>query len=110
MEHLEARAYYMRNIMHDWPDDQCIKILQNIMSTMTTESVILIDEMIISDVNAHWRATQLDIILMACLAAQERTKKQWYQLLEAAGLKIIDIYTYATELRGGIIVAVPNKS
>jgi hypothetical protein len=110
IEHLGARAYYMRNIMHDWPDDACIKILQNTMSAMTADSVILIDEMIIPETNAHWRATQLDITLMACLAAQERTKKQWHRLLKAAGLDILDIYTYTAELQDSIIVAAPQKS
>lgn len=110
IEQLRARAYYMRIIMHDWPDDKCVKFLQNIMLAMTADSVILIDEMIIPDTNAHWRAIQLDITMIACLAAQKRTKKQWYQLLETAGLKILDIYTYTDELQGSIIVATPQKS
>ncbi len=75
---------------------------------MTSNSVILIDEMIIPDTNFHWRAMQLDLLMMACLAAQERTKKQWEHVLEAAGLKIQEVYTYTDELQDSIIVAVPR--
>jgi demethylsterigmatocystin 6-O-methyltransferase len=43
---LGARAYYMRNILHDYPDGKCVSMLRNIMAAMGPESVILIDEMI----------------------------------------------------------------
>lgn len=93
--------------MHDWPDEQCVQILQNIIPAMGTESMILIDEMIIPSSGAHWRATQLDMTVMSSLAALERRKTQWQYLLHAAGLRIVDIYTYTEELQDSIIVAVP---
>ena len=103
-----AKAYYMRNIMHDYPDEKAIKILHNTMAAMDKDSVILIDEMILPNEKAPWRATQLDILVMASLAAVERSEKQWYALLDAAGLKIVKIWTYTEELRDSIIVAVPK--
>lgn len=93
--------------MHDWPDEQCIQILQNIIPAMGTESMILIDEMIVPSYGAHWRVTQLDMIVMSNLAALERRKTQWHHLLHAAGLRIVDIHTYTEELQDSIIVAVP---
>jgi demethylsterigmatocystin 6-O-methyltransferase len=77
---------------------------------MTSDSVILIDEMIMPDTSTHWRAAQLDLLMMALLAAQERTKKQWDYVLEAAGLEIQEVYTYTDELQDSIIVAVPRGS
>ena len=105
---LGARAYYLRNIMHDWPDDKCSIILQQIIKVMDQDSVILIDDMVLPNQGAHWRATQLDLAMMAGLAAMERTEKQWYSMLDAAGLKVKQIYTYTPELRDSIIVAVPK--
>ena len=103
---LGARAYYMRNVLHDWPDHKCIEILRNTRSAMTKESVLLIDEMIIPATGAHWRAMQLDINMLTCLAAQERSAKQWTTLLGAAGLKIIKVYSYTEELQDSIVVAI----
>ena len=74
---------------------------------MSTESKILIDEMIVPDYGAYWRTTQLDLTVMSSLAALERRKTQWYDLLQAAGLRIVDIYTYMEELQDSIIVATP---
>lgn len=94
--------------MHDHPDDRCIVILGQIMKAMDKDSVILIDEMIIPNQGAHWQATQLDLTMMACLGAIERTEKQWYSLMDSAGLKIKSICTYTSKLRDSIIVAVPK--
>ena len=94
--------------MHDWPDDKCIIILNQIIKAMDKDSVILIDDMVLPNRGAHWRATQIDLAMMAGLAAMERTEKQWYSMLEAAGLKIKQIYTYTPELRDSVIVAVPK--
>ena len=94
--------------MHDWPDDRCVIILNQIIKAMNEDSVILIHDMVLPNQGAHWRATQIDLAMMAGLAAMERTEKQWYSLLEAAGLKIKQIFTYTPDLRDSIIVAVPR--
>lgn len=58
-----ARAYYFRNVLHDWPADKCVEILRNIVPAMTAESRILIDEMVLPENGAPWRATQQDFIM-----------------------------------------------
>ena len=98
----------MRNILHDYPDDKCKVILQLTKEAMGADSFILIDEMVLPDQRIHWQAAQLDIAMMSSLSAMERTKKQWYKLLESAGLKIVQICTYTEELQDSIIVAVPE--
>ena len=52
---LGARAYYMRNIFHNWPDEKRKLILAKIKPAMTAESVIIIDEMMIPTRNASWQ-------------------------------------------------------
>ena len=75
------------------------------MSAMTSGSVILIDEMIIPSTGAHWKVTQLDMAMMTCLAARERTLPQYQALIDRAGLKIEKIVTYNGETGESIIVA-----
>lgn len=53
-----ARFYYMRNVLHDHPDDKCQIILKQTMSAMENDSVILIDEMALPDTGIHWQAAQ----------------------------------------------------
>ncbi len=64
--------------MHDWPDDKCITILSQTLEVMKEDSVILIDDMVLPNQGVYWRATQLDLAMMAGSAAMERVEKQWY--------------------------------
>lgn len=104
-----ARSYYMRNIMHDYPDSICLLILNSLKSAMNEDSVLLIDDMVIPNQGASWRATQLDITMMAGLAGIERTEKQLRALMDAAGLKIRSIHTYNADICDSIIVAMPQQ-
>jgi len=102
-----AKFYYMRNVLHDHPDDRCQIILKQTIAAMDKDSVILIDEMALQDVGIHWQAAQLDVFMMLSLGAMERTVTQWHNLLGSVGLKIVKIYTYTDLLKDSIIVAVP---
>lgn len=89
-----ARAYYMHSVLHDWTDDDCRRILANIIPAMKRgHSKLLLNENVIPSTNAYWETTSLDIIMMADFASTERTEKQWRALVESAGLKITRIWT-----------------
>jgi hypothetical protein len=72
---------------------------------MAEDSLLLIDEMVIPTKGAHRIAMQLDMTMYSNLASEERTEKRWKELLDAAGFKIEQVYTYQDELRDSIIVA-----
>jgi hypothetical protein len=38
-----AKAYYLRTVLHDWPDKQALEILKNIRGVMAEDSVLLIN-------------------------------------------------------------------
>jgi demethylsterigmatocystin 6-O-methyltransferase len=90
--------------MHDWPDDLCIKILQNLAAAMNSESRILIDEVVLPDVNAHWHATMSDITMGILFGGRERTRFEWEALVEKSGLHLAQIHTYNVSLYNSIIV------
>ncbi|PYH84606.1 o-methyltransferase [Aspergillus uvarum CBS 121591] len=90
-----ARAYYMHSILHDWTDDNCRRILQNLVPAMRkSHSKLLINENVIPGTNAYWETTSLDIIMMADFASTERTESQWRALVESVdGLRVVKIWT-----------------
>lgn len=72
---------------------------------MGPNSKVLLDEMVIPDTNAAaWPAGQ-DLQMMMMFGAVERTEGEWRALMNRAGLKIIDIKTYADVERSSIIFA-----
>lgn len=94
----------MRNVLEDYPDDKAITILRNTLSAMLSNSLLLIDEMIIPNHGASPRSTVQDMTMMASLASAERTERQWDALLDKAGLKILQKNAYNVATGESIIV------
>jgi len=103
-----AKYYYMRNILHDWPDEKSRVILQHLRDAMGPDSAILIDEMVLPDSGTNFQAMNVDFTMMTALSAMERTHNQWVKLLDSAGLKVIKTYTYTESLRDSVQVCVPK--
>lgn len=103
---VDAKFYYMRNILHDYPDDKCRTILRNTMMAMGKDSKIIIDEMVLPDSNVSWQATQVDLTMFCRHAAMERTQTQWQTLLDSVGLEIENTYVYTAEVHESVLVAV----
>lgn len=84
-----ARAYFMHSILHDWPDDVCVKILSRLADAMKPGySKLLIFECVIPRTGAYWEATAGDLLMMYQLSALERTEDNWRHLLERSGLPL----------------------
>ncbi|KAK5120792.1 hypothetical protein LTR85_005858 [Meristemomyces frigidus] len=92
-----ARLYYLRNIMHDWPDSKCLIILSEIVKAMDPKhSRILIDDYVLPNTNAEVRAASMDVLMMLYVSALERTQRQWEELLHSANLEIVQIWSAQT--------------
>lgn len=103
-----ARFYYLRQIIHDWPDDKSVEILKRLVEASGPESQILIDDMVLPDSGVPWEAATVDLTMMASLGSRERTLKEWHALLDRAGLKVLHVYTYQPRRQDSIIQAVPK--
>ena len=107
-----ARFYYLRNILHDWPDPLARLILQNISSAMTPGmSRLLINEVVVSLQNSGHFPTHSDFNMMSLVAGMERTEVQWEQLLGSVGLEIEKIWTGQGETESIIeaVTTIRNK-
>ena len=102
-----AKIYYLRNVIHDYPDEEAVKILKLTKDALGPDSVILLDEMFLTDTGVHWQAAQIDITMMNGLAATERNESQWHTLVAKAGLRIRKVYLYTDVLRDAILECVP---
>lgn len=84
----DAKIYYIRRCLHDWPDMTCVEILKNIAEAMGEQSRCLISEAVIPETGADVEAGWLDLTMMT-LTGMERTKGQWLNILEGAGLEFV---------------------
>lgn len=89
-----AKAYYLKMCLHDWPDEQCKKILEQLVPALTPGySRILLDEIVIPEVKAGWFETSVDLLMMEVHSAQERRERQWRALVDGVpGLQVKKIW------------------
>ncbi|EUC41460.1 hypothetical protein COCMIDRAFT_40378 [Bipolaris oryzae ATCC 44560] len=101
-----ACIYYLRNILHDWPDQVCYNILSQIKEVLAPDSVILLDELVIHDEGAHWYGASFDLLMMANYGARERSLNEWDRLLETVGLERKTFVPYSMHGDGIQVVVV----
>ncbi|KAL4902918.1 S-adenosyl-L-methionine-dependent methyltransferase [Aspergillus multicolor] len=87
-----AKIYYLRSILHDWPDSICVQILSNIIPAMSPDSRILIVDFVLPDTDTPLFQASLDIQMMCIGAGVERSRNEWKELLESVGLEIKGIW------------------
>ena len=103
----QAKIYYLRNIMHDWDRDTCVTILKHLRDAMGSESIIIVDDMVVSETESNWKQVNYDITMMSALAGMERTEAQWRDLFLAADLRLRNVIEYDSETGDSIIIAAP---
>jgi hypothetical protein len=84
-----ADAYMMKMILHDWSDQECVKILSNIHVSSPEHAKVLIAEHIVPDPETPHFSKLFDIHMMCVASGKERTVDEYSRILEHAGWKYI---------------------
>ena len=99
-----AKIYYIRNVLHDWNDGKNSVILKHIADAMDDDSLLIIDEAVVPEMNVARSVVAYDMVMMAMPAAQERSEEMWRDLVERqVGLKVREIRTYDESTCDGLI-------
>ena len=79
-------AYFLVNVLHDWDDEICIRILKNIAASMNADSRLWIIEYLIEPGPGFSVAKLLDIEVLVMSGGRERSIDEYKSVLGAAGL------------------------
>jgi hypothetical protein len=97
---VDADAYLLKSVVHDWDDSHSRRILANCAAAMTADSRLLLIEQVlparIEAVPAHRRAVLTDLNMLVMTSGCERTEAQYRDLLAASGLVIEAIVATAS--------------
>ncbi len=94
-----ADAYILMEVMHDWPDDECVTILKRIRRAAHPAATVLVIENVIAEDRPDPRGRTLDVIMLAVTGGRERTATELGVLFERAGLKAGGVTQTAGPLR-----------
>jgi hypothetical protein len=86
-----ADAYIMKHIIHDWNDEDCVKILHSIHEAMKEDGKVLIAEMVVPEGNEPHPAKMMDLEMLVSPGGIERTATEYGELLAAAGFRLTRI-------------------
>ena len=98
-------AYIMKHIIHDWPDDLCIKILKGCRQGINAGGKLLIADFVIRPGNNGVAAKILDLEMLLFPGGMERTETQFRDLLAAAGWRLSRVVSTASEI--SIVEGIP---
>ena len=102
-------TYLLKNILHNWGDADCIRILSNTRRSMMENGKILILEMMLDEGNKASFGKLLDLQMMVFMeSGKERTRKEFEILLGQSGLLINRIIPTIAPF--SIIEAVKNRT
>lgn len=83
-----SRAYVMKNILHDWNDEQAGMILRNCRRAIPDDGVLLLVEYRLGDDNTPSLGKVVDLVMLTVTGGKERTEDEHRQLLASAGFQL----------------------
>jgi len=97
-------VYLLAQILHDWGDDDAVRILRRVREAMPDDALLLVLELIVPEDDRPHPSKLIDLQMLVLLGGRERTRTQWAELLRRGGFELGDI----TEgVRASVIEARP---
>ena len=98
-------AYVMKWIIHDWDDEKSNTILRNIRSRMQPNSKLILVDCVVPETDEPHFSKFIDLNMLVMTGGKERTEKEFAQILEAAGFKLVRVIS--TDMPHSLIEAEP---
>ena len=88
--------YFFKQILHNWDDDSCLKLLRNCRSSMSSGKKILVAEQMVQLGGPGRSALTLDMVMLALFTGHERAEEDFRHLFTASGFELSRIIATST--------------
>jgi len=88
-----ADAYSVRHVIHDWYDEDSIRILSNIRKVLPAGGRVMVIEAVVPSKMDPSPAVLFDMVMMMIPGGMERTIEQFTALFGASGLRLHSVTT-----------------
>ena len=89
-------AYVLKNVIHDWPEDDPLKILSSVRTAAGIGKHVLLVEFVIPRHGREFPGKWMDLQMLVCAAGRERTADEYGRLLERAGFRLTRVVETAS--------------
>lgn len=94
----DGDLYLLKFILHDWTDEQCAVILDNVRAAARPGGRIALFEMVLPDAPVPHPGWFMDLNMMAMTGGRERNVAEYEALLAPAGFRIKKVTRTATAM------------
>ena len=84
-----ADAYVLKHILHDWTDEECVGILDNVRQAADAGTPVLVAEYVVPGPEASHFAKLFDLHMLLCTGGRERTVEEYGELFRRAGSPLV---------------------
>ncbi len=100
-----ADAYFLKFVLHDWTDGDCIEILSTIREAAPPDGRVFVVEWLMPDPAGGDPEVGADVSMMVMEGGRERTEAEYRSLLERAGWEFVRTWTADDEERVSVVEA-----
>ena len=101
-------AYVLKNVIHDWSDDQAAAILGNVRAVADKGTSVLLIELVTPAHDRDYLGKWADLEMLLHLDGRERTAAEYRNLLEHSGFRMTRVVPTASPL--SVVEATRHKS
>ncbi len=102
-----ADCYIIKGVLHDFDDEQCVKILSNCRKAVKRDGHVVIANLDLpATIDGPHHNLTMDIMMMSQLNGRERTQAAWAELFRRSELEIVE--AYPTDVLFTVIDSVPE--
>ncbi|MGM1063466.1 methyltransferase [Saccharothrix sp. Mg75] len=91
-------AYLLKRVLHDWDDEQCVRILRQCRRAMSDDGRVLVVDAVVPPGNDPDPGKVIDLLMMSALTGRERTRADFDALFARAGLRLTRVLPTDTRL------------
>lgn len=81
----QADVYLLKHVLHNWPDEDCLRLLENCARALKPGARLLIVEDL---KGADWESAQMDLHMLVLHGGEERSLSELTSLLQQARLQL----------------------
>jgi hypothetical protein len=93
-----ADVYLLKSVLHDWPDEDCVRILRSCRNALDDDGVVLVVEAVLGRPEHARAASFSDLNMLVMTGGRERTADEYAALLAQANLRLTRVIDTPTRV------------